>query len=180
MARARKAKPGEGASVYYVYALIDPENDEIFYIGKGKGDRCNRHVKEHYQSQRINEKKHDRIGRILGGGRSVKVSVLVDGLTEASALQLERQKIAAMKSALTNIGAGRFSEIERAYYGYLDIARRLRTTDQWREHFVRSRKRFPTDFEQEIECLVRNGIEKDMRHCYTLLRDMQVNVPVCP
>ncbi|MEN9412496.1 MAG: hypothetical protein RIQ92_933 [Actinomycetota bacterium] len=27
---------------WYVYALIDPRDSRLFYIGKGKGNRCNR------------------------------------------------------------------------------------------------------------------------------------------
>ena len=31
---------------YYVYTLIDPRDNQIFYVGKGKGDRINSHFKE--------------------------------------------------------------------------------------------------------------------------------------
>ena len=29
---------------YYVYALIDPRTNKVFYIGKGKGNRIYAHV----------------------------------------------------------------------------------------------------------------------------------------
>jgi hypothetical protein len=29
---------------FYVYALIDPRTDRVFYIGKGKGSRIYAHV----------------------------------------------------------------------------------------------------------------------------------------
>jgi hypothetical protein len=29
---------------YYVYLLIDPRNDKVFYVGKGKGNRVNQHL----------------------------------------------------------------------------------------------------------------------------------------
>lgn len=31
--------------MYYVYFLISPVDDKIFYIGKGKGNRIKRHVR---------------------------------------------------------------------------------------------------------------------------------------
>lgn len=30
---------------FYVYALADPSNDEVFYIGKGSGGRVSMHAK---------------------------------------------------------------------------------------------------------------------------------------
>ena len=30
---------------HYVYALVDPETEEIFYIGRGKGNRGLSHLK---------------------------------------------------------------------------------------------------------------------------------------
>ena len=32
-------KHEKGMSGYYVYALVDPRDNRIFYVGKGKGDR---------------------------------------------------------------------------------------------------------------------------------------------
>ena len=31
---------------HYVYALVDPESNQIFYIGRGKGNRGLQHLKE--------------------------------------------------------------------------------------------------------------------------------------
>ena len=31
---------------YYVYALVDPRDNRIFYIGKGKGNRIFQHAKD--------------------------------------------------------------------------------------------------------------------------------------
>lgn len=33
-------------NIYFVYALIDPRDGSIFYIGKGKGIRPYRHLEE--------------------------------------------------------------------------------------------------------------------------------------
>ena len=37
---------GNGQENYYVYALVDPRNQKVFYIGKGKGDRVSNHIDE--------------------------------------------------------------------------------------------------------------------------------------
>lgn len=34
------------ALAYYVYALVDPRDNKIFYIGKGKGNRVFLHAKD--------------------------------------------------------------------------------------------------------------------------------------
>jgi uncharacterized protein len=31
---------------YYVYLLVDPQTDRVFYVGKGTGGRCFSHVRE--------------------------------------------------------------------------------------------------------------------------------------
>lgn len=33
-------------NIFYVYGLIDPRDDKIFYIGKGKNNRKDSHLKE--------------------------------------------------------------------------------------------------------------------------------------
>ena len=42
---------------YYVYALINPKTNKIFYIGKGTGNRCKQHLvdkKEYCANKRLN------------------------------------------------------------------------------------------------------------------------------
>ena len=37
--------------MYYVYELVDPRDGKVFYVGKGKGDRLNRHEKQAREGQ---------------------------------------------------------------------------------------------------------------------------------
>ena len=72
---------------YYVYLLSDPSNDEIFYVGKGKGNRVFSHINQKNKSG-IKDPKFDVIEslRKLGGP---EVDIIRHGLSEKEALLLE-------------------------------------------------------------------------------------------
>ena len=73
---------------YYVYCLVDPRDNRIFYIGKGKGDRVFQHAKdslnENDQSLKLNI-----IRSILGEGKEVGLYILRHNLTEETAFVVE-------------------------------------------------------------------------------------------
>lgn len=73
---------------YYVYALIDPRDNQIFYIGKGSGSRYKSHANTKRRSD-INIKKHLRIMAIIDDGLEVLTEVLYPYLSEEDAFQLE-------------------------------------------------------------------------------------------
>jgi antitoxin component YwqK of YwqJK toxin-antitoxin module len=74
---------------YYVYALIDPRNNEYFYIGKGKGKRYNSHLNEKLKNVK-NIQKFSRIKEIEAENLRVKIEILFPYLTEKNALDLEK------------------------------------------------------------------------------------------
>ena len=79
---------------YYVYALIDPRNDEIFYIGKGKNNRYLDHIKElekehSVQKKGINPNKARKIKEIVELGYELKYKFIAEKLTEDEAFVLE-------------------------------------------------------------------------------------------
>lgn len=113
-----------GLNGYYVYALIDPRSDKIFYIGKGEGNRVFNHEVE---ADRNDEKeKLKTIKEIKENGKEVKKVLLHWGLSEKEAYAAETALINVFnlypKTKLTNIVAGRYvhegivvEEFERIY-----------------------------------------------------------------
>jgi hypothetical protein len=75
---------------YYVYGLIDPKNNEIFYIGKGKGDRAFDHFTEQLQKGKGNKSKIKRIDAIQEKGKQPIIKYYAKNLDEESAFILEK------------------------------------------------------------------------------------------
>lgn len=68
----------------YVYALVNPRSDQIFYVGKGCGNRAFEHLSEDGNSE-----KHERIEDIRSDGLEPRVDVLAHGLSKENALKVE-------------------------------------------------------------------------------------------
>lgn len=77
---------------YYVYLLMDPENDQVFYIGKGTGNRIFSHINESIQHETPNDRL-DKIRAIHSKGLEVKHVVHRHGLTEKEAFEVEAAMI---------------------------------------------------------------------------------------
>lgn len=95
---------------YYVYGLIDPRDNQYFYIGKGKGKRYLSHLKP--KRLDFNYVKLDRIKKIKNSGLDIKIEVLFPNLDEATAFELERLIIYKLgrevfkEGILTNLNPG--------------------------------------------------------------------------
>ena len=74
---------------FYVYALIDPRNNQIFYIGKGKGLRHESHLKETHSSSK-NSAKFLKIRNILDLDLEIKIEKIFENLEESQAFLLEK------------------------------------------------------------------------------------------
>lgn len=73
---------------YYVYVLRDPETDEVFYVGKGTGNRVFAHEQEAIENLR-KSRKLQRIRDIKAKGLEVKYEILRHGLSKKEALEVE-------------------------------------------------------------------------------------------
>lgn len=93
--------------IYFVYALVDPRNQKIFYIGKGKNKRPFDHLSEAISG--VDTFKCRRIRKIIEAGfECYDVIYLHKDLTEEEAFELEKQEIAKYLPSgyLTNISLG--------------------------------------------------------------------------
>lgn len=73
---------------YYVYLLIDPETNVVFYVGKGTGNRIFAHLNYALQFPKESDKL-DRIRAINQKGLQVKHLIHRHGLTEKEAFEVE-------------------------------------------------------------------------------------------
>jgi len=101
---------------YYVYILIDPRNNEEFYVGKGKIDN-NRHLaheKEAEKNIKSEWEKIKRINEIKSAGFEIKYSIFADNCTEEEAFNNEDLLITHFRNnhpgQLTNIQGGHKSK----------------------------------------------------------------------
>ncbi len=98
---------------YYVYGLIDPRSKNIFYIGKGTGNRVFEHERESIDNPNSEKLKLQTISSIKSAGLDVKKIIINSNLTEAEAFAAEAALINAFNyignMKLTNIVAGHHS-----------------------------------------------------------------------
>ncbi len=78
----------------YVYLLVDPRTGRPFYVGRGRGDRCFRHVRAARLPPDPGEADEkypllDRIREVESSGRAVRVDVLRYGLSSSEAQLVE-------------------------------------------------------------------------------------------
>lgn len=99
---------------FYVYFLIDPRNNNVFYIGKGKGKRINDHE---YQALRgVCSKKCNKIKSIIESGNKIIKYKIAGFDNEQDAYDYESICINNFGlDNLTNMVAGGAGSFERRY-----------------------------------------------------------------
>ena len=97
---------------YYVYALVDPRDRKIFYIGKGKGNRIFQHA-EAALVENTSDLKLDTIRSIISDGGKVEHYIVRHHLEEKEAYLIESTLIDMLtyskfnhSNQLTNLIAG--------------------------------------------------------------------------
>ena len=119
---------------FYVYALIDPANQEIFYIGKGIGGRVLKHEERTRRGVLQNAAKVKRIQHIFAAGHEAERRILFVSESEEVALSVEDNIIHELADfGLTNIIGGNAIQNTRVRR----VAARLRAQlDDFRQKFV--------------------------------------------
>lgn len=98
----------------YVYGLIDPRTNKLFYIGKGTGNRVFEHENESLNNPESTKLKLRTIKEIKDAGYEIKKVILNSNLTEDQAFAAEAALINAFNfvedAGLTNDVAGHHSK----------------------------------------------------------------------
>ena len=100
--------------MYYVYAYFDPTSRLPFYIGKGKGNRKNEHLKEAAKAVSHDKNLHklNKIRKLVNSGTAPVIRVIDGNLDEAVAFELEEFMVSWIgradqnKGPLTNMSNG--------------------------------------------------------------------------
>lgn len=98
---------------FYIYAYIDPRDNEPFYIGKGYGDRAWRHVRRPSYYKTRNSFFYCKLRKMLKEGITPAIVIVKAGLTENVAYEVESMLIhlvgmrAAKTGPLCNLYVGR-------------------------------------------------------------------------
>jgi len=93
----------------YVYFLQDPSDNNVFYVGKGEGNRVFNHIDCAIDTDGETEKL-TKIRDIVNSGKKVRHFILRHGLTESSAFEIEAALIDFIgMNNLTNLQGGHYS-----------------------------------------------------------------------
>jgi hypothetical protein len=82
------------STIYYVYQLIDPNTNQPFYIGKGKGDRARSHLTPNKNTN--NPRKDAKIAEIRASGTEPQVIYIFENLTNNEAYIKEEELIKSL------------------------------------------------------------------------------------
>lgn len=126
---------------WYVYFLIDPRDDQIFYVGKGKGKRIHTHTSSNSVDRNIT--KRFRIREICARGDKVREVVFEVFAQEDDAYVIEGQLIRELQHAgLTNKAQGAADPRTDA----LAMLAALKPFDRW----VSTTDRYTLDVTQRV------------------------------
>lgn len=150
---------------FYVYLLIDPRNDAVFYVGKGKGDRAYQHSKNAKNGVIDNAPKHRVIREIIDAGLEVRVHIIHRTDSETEAYRAERFFIRSLASCgLTNISNGSMTNAELNLENALSLREKVAPLE-WMQ------KSMPSDIRASYETVF-GGVEKYHKWIHETIDDI--------
>lgn len=106
---------------HYVYALVDPRNNEIFYVGKGSGTRIYDHARESIAPLKAKpSKKTERIRSIICDRQTVGYYILRHNLTEQEAYIVESTIIDLLTYTRFNLNYCSMTNIIKGHHQWDD------------------------------------------------------------
>ena len=87
-----KTTNDDNPNKYYVYHIINPTTNRLFYVGKGTGHRCKQHLtdkKEYAFNKRLN----GYIRNLIEDNNAPIITKIAEDLTEKEAYELEESEI---------------------------------------------------------------------------------------
>lgn len=92
---------------YYVYLLVDPRDQVVFYVGKGQGNRIDQHEKDAISKAGLNREKESKIREIMESGYNVIKIIVKTFQKEQEAYDFEEEQVIIYGlENLTNMKAG--------------------------------------------------------------------------
>lgn len=88
---------------HYVYGLVDPRNNQIFYVGQGQGNRVFQHEVEARKYGNRKKMKLDKINEIQKTGLEVERYIINNNLTKEQANAAEGVLINALNLNLWSL-----------------------------------------------------------------------------
>src|SRR5450759_337895 len=105
MGKVENMKLTNNGEDYYVYCYIDPRNLEVFYFGKGTGNRSKSHLLALGKSEMA-----ARIKQIKAGEQEPNIKVIATNLTQEQAFIVEAALIWKSGKQLVNAISVRFKD----------------------------------------------------------------------
>jgi uncharacterized protein YdcH (DUF465 family) len=131
--------------MFYVYELRDPRNGQVFYVGKGQGDRAYQHQREVLNgTAKTNPAKIAKIQEILAADMQVEVAIVAEYVYEEDALDHEFHLVEA-NPTLTNVMPGgasgmKISELYLAKSRYARLCNVCKQLERMIDEIVKSAK----------------------------------------
>lgn len=93
----------KGIKGFYVYLLVNPITNKIFYVGKGSKNRATQHFKDYKKAKEKNIFKRKEFESFVKFGYKPIIKIVASNLEEQQALKIEKKIIKRLYCSLSNI-----------------------------------------------------------------------------